>query len=95
MELDNPAAQFNVQSVRVDSKLDYIGTLRLVRQLPNATRITHVTPRHSSYRRNKTVYDFRANSGNLAMFAAILRASSFVNNFAADRRPYGRTVFLA
>jgi hypothetical protein len=26
-------------------------------------------------------------SGSFAMFAAILRASSFVSNFAADRRP--------
>jgi hypothetical protein len=29
---------------------------------------------------------FRTNSGSLAMFAAILLASSFVSNFAADRR---------
>jgi hypothetical protein len=30
---------------------------------------------------------FLSNSGSLAMFAAILLASSFVSNFAADRRP--------
>jgi hypothetical protein len=30
---------------------------------------------------------FRDSSGNFAMFAAILLASSFVSNFAADRRP--------
>jgi hypothetical protein len=29
----------------------------------------------------------RNNSGSFAMFAAILRASSFVSNFAAVRRP--------
>jgi hypothetical protein len=29
----------------------------------------------------------RTNSGSLAMFAAMLLASSFVSNFAADRRP--------
>jgi hypothetical protein len=29
----------------------------------------------------------RASPGSLAMLAAILRASSFVSNFAADRRP--------
>jgi hypothetical protein len=29
----------------------------------------------------------RTNSGSLAIFAAILLASSFVSNFAADRRP--------
>jgi hypothetical protein len=29
----------------------------------------------------------RTSSGTLAIFAAIRRASSFVSNFAADRRP--------
>ena len=29
----------------------------------------------------------RSSSGNFAIFAAILLASSFVSNFAADRRP--------
>jgi len=29
-------------------------------------------------------HSLRTNSGSLAMFAAILRASSFVSNFAAD-----------
>jgi hypothetical protein len=29
----------------------------------------------------------RNNFGSVAMFAAILLASSFVSNFAADRRP--------
>ena len=32
-------------------------------------------------------YVLRSKPGSLAMFAAILRASSFVSNFAADRRP--------
>jgi len=31
-------------------------------------------------------YSLRSKSGSLAMFAAILLASSFVSNFAADRR---------
>jgi hypothetical protein len=30
-------------------------------------------------------YCFRTNSGNLAIFAAIRRASSLLNNLAADR----------
>jgi hypothetical protein len=34
----------------------------------------------------------RTNSGSLAMFAAILRASSFVISLAADRRP-GQQLF--
>jgi hypothetical protein len=33
------------------------------------------------------LYGFRNNSGSLAIFAAIRRASSLVNNLAADRRP--------
>jgi hypothetical protein len=40
----------------------------------NPHRTPHVCRRPSS-------------SGSLAIFAAILRASSFVSNFAADRRP--------
>jgi hypothetical protein len=32
------------------------------------------------------LFSANASSGSLAMFAAILLASSFVSNFAADRR---------
>jgi hypothetical protein len=34
-----------------------------------------------------TPHSLRSKSGSLAKFAAILRASSFVSNLAADRRP--------
>src|SRR5215469_2093647 len=37
--------------------------------------------------RAATPQSFRSKSGSLAIFTAILRASSFVSNFAADRRP--------
>src|SRR6516162_5461690 len=37
--------------------------------------------------RAATPQSFRSKSGSLAKFTAILRASSFVSNFAADRRP--------
>jgi hypothetical protein len=35
---------------------------------------------------SKALQDVRTNSGSLAMFAAILRASSFVISLAAERR---------
>jgi len=63
VESDNPAVQFNVQSARVDSKLDYILALHLVRQLLNATRIKHVTPLFKLFRTNGCQSDHERNSG--------------------------------
>ena len=64
------------RNVRFGSKADIAGHTINVRFTPK-----------SGHRNRPAYYLRRTNSGSLAMFAAILRASSLVSNLAADSRP--------
>jgi hypothetical protein len=62
MKLNDPAAQFDIQSVDIDGKLDDVGIFALIGQRPAATRLTTGPSR---------LVHLHSILGNLGIFAAI------------------------
>ena len=77
VKVDYPAAHLDVQFVFRNGKLDDVGIFALVFDRLPAEWLAH---------HNGPCVYLRNNSGSLAIFAAIRRASSFVSSLAADRR---------
>ena len=76
VKIHHPAAHFDVQFIRSDGKLDDIRVFTLVCDCLPAKWLAH-------YNRpaRQSVY-LRMNTGSLAIFAAIRRASSLVGSLA-------------